>query len=364
MFECRTCESFIPDTVDHCPGCGRVAMRPRVARAVNAVARAAALATTMVTLMACYGGGFYEDYLECTIDADCGPSGRCTVDNVCVFPELCGNGLDDDFDGAIDAFDPDCDFLETSCIDGLDDDEDGDVDCADLDCAASPSCQEVCGDGLDNDADGDTDCADLDCGPCPSVETLCTDLADDDGDGATDCADEDCATHPSCGAISCGDGLVAPAETCDDANDDPADGCDACTADPLVLCESFPELVLGTSGGLTGTGTNILAAGCAPDSGAETVFRFSPSEAGTLYLSVASEADLSVWVLVPADPSLGCVTSSSLLLGCVDASGPSTVESTSVEVTAEYAPMFVVIDGVGPVPSVPFTLEASFVPDP
>jgi hypothetical protein len=318
----------------------------------------------MVTLMACYGGGFYDDYLECTQDADCGPGGTCEADGLCSFPELCGNGLDDDFDGATDAFDSDCDFLETVCTDGLDDDEDGDVDCADLDCAASPSCQEVCGDGLDNDLDGDTDCADLDCGPCPVVETRCDDLADDDGDGATDCADADCATHPSCMAAVCGDGLVAPSEPCDDANDDPLDGCDACSADSVVLCETFPELVLGTNEGLTGTGTNFLAADCAPHPGAETVFRFTPGAAGTLYLTLTSEADLSLAAFVPSDPRLGCDPGSGFSLGCVDASGPSTTETAAFAVDPELAPVFVVVDAVGPVPSVPFTLEASFVASP
>jgi hypothetical protein len=362
MFDCHVCESFVPEPLDRCPACGaRTASRPT--RIVRSLGRAAALAATMVTLMACYGGGFYDDYYECTTDSDCGPSGRCN-ESVCTFPELCGNGVDDDFDGAIDAFDSDCDFLELDCTDGLDEDEDGDIDCADLDCAASPSCQEVCGDGLDNDADGDADCADLDCGPCPAVETRCDDLADDDGDGTLDCDDPDCATHPSCAAVSCGDGLVAPVETCDDANDDPADGCDGCTADPVALCASFPELPLGASSGLTGTGTNFLGPACGPETGPETVYRFTPTGRGTLYLSVTSEADLSLWALVPTDPRLGCASSASTVLGCVDESGPAMTETTAVQVFADYDPVFVVVDSVGPVPSVPFTLDASFVASP
>ncbi|MBI5611060.1 MAG: hypothetical protein HY902_19465 [Deltaproteobacteria bacterium] len=51
--------------------------------------------------------------------------------------EVCGNGLDDDFDGA--------------------------ADCADSQCAKQASCIENCGDGIDNDVDSLTDCADSDC---------------------------------------------------------------------------------------------------------------------------------------------------------------------------------------------------------
>jgi cysteine-rich repeat protein len=362
MFECHACESFIPDTLEHCPGCGAARPKSLAVRAAHAVARTAALATTMVTLMACYGGGDF--FPQCTEDADCGPGGDC-LDNACSFPESCGDGFDNDLDGAVDAFDGDCDFLELNCTDLQDDDEDGDIDCADLDCAASPSCQEVCGDGLDNDKDGATDCTDLDCGPCPAVETVCDDVADDDGDGATDCADLDCATHPSCAETSCGDGLVAPNETCDDANDrDPTDGCDACNADPGVLCEGFPEIVLGANEGLTGTGTNLFAAACALETGSETVFRFTPSGPGTLYLTVQSDADLSLWAFVPNNTNVDCVAASSVVLGCVDASGPSTTETTTVQILADYDPVFVVVDSVGPVPSVPFRLDASFVPTP
>jgi len=55
---------------------------------------------------------------------------------------------------------------ETDCGDGIDNDEDGAIDCADDDCADDDACQvepEVCNDGVDNDRDGATDCDDDDC---------------------------------------------------------------------------------------------------------------------------------------------------------------------------------------------------------
>ena len=58
--------------------------------------------------------------------------------------------------------------VETNCGDGIDDDLDGATDCADSDCAAAPECnpEPDCGNGVDDDLDGATDCADSDCADC------------------------------------------------------------------------------------------------------------------------------------------------------------------------------------------------------
>ncbi len=54
---------------------------------------------------------------------------------------------------------------------------------------------EECGNGVDDDGDGATDCADPDCAAeCGGAEE-CGNGVDDDGDGATDCADPDCAAE-------------------------------------------------------------------------------------------------------------------------------------------------------------------------
>ena len=62
-----------------------------------------------------------------------------------------------------------------------------------------------CGDGADNDGNGATDCDDLACdGISPCVpEVLCDDGFDGDFDGMTDCADPDCAGVGDC-AYPCG----------------------------------------------------------------------------------------------------------------------------------------------------------------
>ena len=60
---------------------------------------------------------------------------------------MCDDGLDDDFDGPIDCFDPDCGAdpaCTEDCTDGLDDNGNGAVDCQDFACAADPACASVC----------------------------------------------------------------------------------------------------------------------------------------------------------------------------------------------------------------------------
>jgi hypothetical protein len=163
--------------------------------------------------------------------------GRCTpyalavaIDETgCAAREVdCGDGVDDDGDGATDCADPDCAGdpacgprpPEADCDDGADDDGDGATDCADPDCAGDPACgprppEADCDDGADDDGDGATDCADPDCagdpacGP-PSSEADCDDGADDDGDGATDCADPDCAGDPACGPVEPAPDVAGP----------------------------------------------------------------------------------------------------------------------------------------------------------
>jgi hypothetical protein len=103
-----------------------------------------------------------EGIYRVTVTAD--DSRRCddaAEDSICrtiialgveIPPEDCGNGLDDDQDGAIDCDDADCDGQPACagavelCDNLLDDDGDGEVDCADSDCSEAADCQEPAGD--------------------------------------------------------------------------------------------------------------------------------------------------------------------------------------------------------------------------
>jgi len=123
--------------------------------------------------------------------------GQLTMILVVVGPEICDDGIDNDLDGLIDCFDPDCN--------------------------GSPNCFEgdsvTCSDGIDNDGDGATDCADPDCsgiGLCGPE--ICDDGFDNDGDGLVDCLDiADCLGTPAC-PISDGDECFLAIDVFDGAN--------------------------------------------------------------------------------------------------------------------------------------------------
>ncbi len=138
--------------------------------------------------------------------------------------EDCANGSDDDGDGLADCADPDC----TGDADG-----DGYIaapcgtDCDDTDPAVHPGAAEVCGNGKDDECDGAADCADADCQtnidgdgdgyfalPCgsdcddadpavhPGAAEVCDNGKDDQCDGAIDCDDLECVELPVCSAAT------------------------------------------------------------------------------------------------------------------------------------------------------------------
>jgi hypothetical protein len=158
-------------------------------------------------------------------------------------PEICDNGVDDDFDGLWDCDDDDCAFEGVCappqpeiCDNGFDDDADGLWDCDDDDCAFEPVCAppqpEICDNGFDDDADGFWDCDDDDCAPLPACSgdiELCNNGFDDDGDGALDCEDlDDCLGNPLCGAERCDNGLDDDFDFLRDCEDPDCGGTVAC----------------------------------------------------------------------------------------------------------------------------------------
>jgi len=259
----------------------------------------------------CGGGGFV-----CLRGACCHPTGDevCGdgIDNDCDgkvdgdegrVVELC-NGRDDDCDGLTDeGFDLQLSLTncgtcghaceatqtcaagacvrraETDCGNGVDDDQNGASDCADTSCNLAScggdcSCkggvktEALCDDGVDGDADGARDCADPDCDSkfcgvgCACLgggrrETNCADQLDNDLDGGTDCDDAACAgqicqsgTTKRCSGTTCAcnGGAVTPEEgaLCGDGLDNDCDNstdcgealCDAqsCSADGGSSC--------------------------------------------------------------------------------------------------------------------------------
>ena len=113
-----------------------------------------------------------------------------------------------------------------------------------LQCGPQP---EVCDDGLDNDFDEDIDCADEDCdgrADCEfGVELTCADGHDNDGDGGADCHDSDCWVGGTCAAACAGE--IRSIACGDEITMNSADGSDTLVSYGCIpgFVEDGPELV-------------------------------------------------------------------------------------------------------------------------
>ena len=92
-----------------------------------------------------------------------------------VYVEICGNGIDDDGNGAADCDDSVCAQAAgcepENCTNGVDDNHNGKVDCADPYCRTDTTCNfgvvltdiETCDNNIDDNMDGYIDCGDSQC---------------------------------------------------------------------------------------------------------------------------------------------------------------------------------------------------------
>jgi hypothetical protein len=240
-----------------------------------------ALAAGLALGMSC-SFTFRDDLVySCATDADCGGGGFVCTSGACcksAGTEVCGDTIDNDCDGLIDADDS----SETEACNGVDDDCDGLTDegfdfsvspqhcgrCGNA-CDAAQRCNlgvcearaEVdCGNGIDDDQNGQTDCVDQGCllASCGmgclctggvKLEQLCEDGADNDADGKADCADSDCDMK-ACGAgCACLSG--ARRETnCADGVDNDLDGgadCDDPTCETQFCLAGTTQRCMGTA---------------------------------------------------------------------------------------------------------------------
>ena len=206
------------------------------------------------------------DGIDCA-DTDCegqacGTHGRTCMAGECVCPggedfeTSCGDGVDNDCDGAADCMDPD------DCPDEGPCGPHGLVCRADACVCETGMTSESCTNGVDDDCDGGADCADPDecgdgtaCGPnglvcsgsscvCgqPGVQTCGALTGDEDCDGLGGCDDPDCAgdgcwfNGEVCGGYggrtpnmcTCGRPEFAGERTCSDDIDNDCDGAKDC----------------------------------------------------------------------------------------------------------------------------------------
>ena len=260
-------------------------------------------------------------------------------------PPACGDGLDNDADGLVDALDPGCVSPEdpsevnpagpVACNNGRDDDADGRIDfpedpgCAtvgDLD-ERDPAPAPECANGIDDDRDGATDWPDDpscrgrgDTSEFRTPDAACADFMDNDGDGAIDFPDDLGCQYPAdrdetdpAQPAACSDGLDNDGDGDIDYPRDP--GCggrgDPDETDPAVA----PVCANGRDDDGDGETDFPHDPGC--DSAAdrdETDPRFTPECADGLDNDLDGRTD---W---PDDP--GCVAASDTLEATVGANPP------------------------------------------
>lgn len=272
-------------------------------------------------------GQCQPDTGSCQYEVDTGSAcatGICRGDGVCVSSStevLCGNGLDDDGDLAVDCADPDC--ASQSCSD-LNACTVADVcqggTCtpgAPLSCASAPGPCFV-SPGTCNTADGGcsytmapkgTSCPAGECrsdGGCGLSElgAACANSVDDDGDGLTDCED------PSCAAQTCDDGdPCTTAEICSTSG--------KCSSGSKLLCSSPPGQCFEPAGT------------CTSDGGCSYAIRFGACDGG--YCLADGGCAPSAFPYLPSnfDPAGLTPPSSVLNIDCASAIFDSTPGSGS-----------------------------------
>jgi hypothetical protein len=215
------------------------------------------------------------------------------------YPELCGDGMDNNCDGKADCADSTCagkvcgdngkmcsnsaclctggggkgqvDGGETVCDDGYDNDCDGLIDCGET------ACRPV-GNGVGKfcDALGHT-CSPLqngvstctictvkaDGGTPQGIETLCADNQDNDCDGTLDCQDPDCSGSPCsvtgkiCTNSICSCPGSSPETACNDGKDNDCNGLIDCKDQGCQAFGGSPAASCGANGLVcTGSGTS------------------------------------------------------------------------------------------------------------
>jgi len=234
------------------------------------------------------GGGACTDADE---DGACRETDDCDDHDAAVGPgqtERCGNGQDDDCDGAAD------EGCGQPCEDADQDGVCAEEDCDDTNAAIAPGRAEQCGNGRDDDCDGtaeegcgtvcddadadgvcrEQDCDDADAAVGPGQPERCGNDRDDDCDGQAEegcggvCTDADQDGY--CASIDCDEASAArypgAQERCGDAADDDCDGAidegEPCPAGQSCSGGECVTECVPTDGGFTDWWCQACSAAC------------------------------------------------------------------------------------------------------
>ncbi len=212
------------------------------------------------------------------LSATCPQGIDCNDNSASTYPgavDLCGDGIDQDCDGADD---PCCNDEDKDGVFAISGTCQQGTDCNDKDMYTYPGATEICGDGIDQDCDGNdisccldndndgafgigatcaagTDCNDGDATVHPNSPEICDDGKDNDCNGLADALDEACqatctpdCTEKQCGDDGCGGecGPCAEGVACVDSQCAPetlpgscAGICGDYIADAPCQCDSF-----------------------------------------------------------------------------------------------------------------------------
>ena len=175
---------------------------------------------------------------QCTQGSDCATR-LCSGDR-CQPRDICGNGFVEEGEHCDDGNDDDSDACTSACERTLG------QPCDTFDQCASDTCNseicvtpDVCGNGIQDAGEWCDDGNDNDNDACDNACKL--------GFGATCASESACASgvclDATCAApVSCGDGTLDPGEACDDGNDDDDDECDnTCKLGLREPCDSNEE---------------------------------------------------------------------------------------------------------------------------
>ena len=155
----------------------------------------------------------------------------------------------------------------------------------------------------------------------------------------------------------CGDGFLDPNEACDDGNVDDGDFCSSVCTITEPSCFSIPELPLGKGETPFLAGTVELSSSCNANGSAdpERTFWFTAPAAGTLTVSVNSTAT-NLWLSTRLDVGeVGCPTSE---FSCIQQGIIGSPVSELIPLLAEQR-VLVMVEGYGPLLTPESTLQLS-----